>query len=102
METTTLPFPSKEFSDIWEEWIQYRKERKFAKYAPTGLKRTFNKLLDDCNSIEATAIKMIEQAMAMSWQGIHPLKNNYGQNQSVATNWGVATKVNGNTVSTPL
>lgn len=74
-----LPFPEKEFADKWAEWIQYRRERRLATYVPTGLKRTFTKLVNDSGNNVKTAILIIEQAMGCNWQGLHPLKQNFNE-----------------------
>ncbi len=35
-----------EFHAAWNEWILYRKERKFSPYKPIGLSALFSKLID--------------------------------------------------------
>ncbi len=70
-----MSFQSPEFKLIWDEWIQYRKERKLPKYVPTGLKRTLAALFEDSGGNESVAIKMIEQSIKHNWQGIFKLKN---------------------------
>ncbi len=42
-----LPFEGPEFAAMWAEWLQYRRENRWKAFTPTGLKRTFNKLLVD-------------------------------------------------------
>jgi hypothetical protein len=69
------PFSSERFLKTWDTWIQYRNERKIAKYQPTGLQACLKMLAEDSEGDEETAIKMIENAIAKSWQGIFPLKN---------------------------
>jgi hypothetical protein len=71
-----LPFQEPEFAAIWKEWLQYRKERRIANYTPTGLKRAFNKLVKDSGGNCELAIGMIDNAIANSWIGIFPLKQN--------------------------
>jgi uncharacterized protein YdaU (DUF1376 family) len=75
-DTKDIPLPFKEptFAVIWAEWLQYRRESRFKAFTPTGLKRTFNKLLVDSGGDCGVAIEMIDNAMAKCWQGIHPLK----------------------------
>lgn len=68
-------FTSNKLKEAWEEWLQYRKERRLPKYTPTGIKRTFAHLLQISNGIEQTAIEIINQSIAQNWQGLFPLKN---------------------------
>lgn len=69
-----LPFFGPEFRTAWENWLQYRKERKLAKYVPTGLKATFSKLIKDSHNNEQKAVKIIENAISCNWHGLHGLK----------------------------
>jgi hypothetical protein len=71
-----LPFNSLEFINAWQDWTQYRRERKLPKYVPTGLKRTFTKLFKDSGGNEKTAIEMIEYSMSQNYQGIFKQSNN--------------------------
>lgn len=70
----SLPFPSEEFKTTWNEWIEYRKERKLPKYVPRGLKMTFSKLVRESDNDEQTAIKMVENSMEQNYQGIFKIK----------------------------
>jgi hypothetical protein len=81
-DTKDIPLPFKEpaFAVIWAEWLQYRRESRFKAFTPTGLKRTFNKLLVDSGGDCRIAIEMIDNAMAKSWQGIHPLNQKINGN----------------------
>lgn len=79
-----LPWPSDNFREAWAEWLQYRKERSLARYTPTGLKRTFTELIKDSVGDEAIAIKIIHKSIAMSYQGLFPLKD-----EAVATFRGI-------------
>ncbi len=84
MEAIKLPFSSKEFEETWQEWLQYRKERKLPKYVPTGLKRTFTHLKNIADNNEKTAIAIINQSMANNYQGFFSLQiiNNGHTNNS--------------------
>jgi len=73
-----IPFNNEGFIEKWAEWLQYRKERRLAAYVPTGLKKTFTKLLHDSQNDVNIAMQIIDQAIANSWQGLHPLKADYG------------------------
>lgn len=76
-----LPWNDDQFIEKWSEWLQFRSERRLARYVPTGLKRTFSMLIRDSNNNVQTAIAMIDQSLEKGWQGIFPLKQqNNGQN----------------------
>lgn len=83
-----IPFTDENFLQKWQEWLQYRKERRLATYTPTGLKRTFNKLVEDSQNDFRLAIQIIDQSLAMGWQGLFPIKaiNNAAHIQSVTNN----------------
>lgn len=69
-----LPFFTPEFRQAWEEWLEYRSQRKLPKYVPVGLKATFSKLIKDSHNNEQKAIAIIQRALAGNWQGLHPDK----------------------------
>jgi len=69
------PFKSSNFDSKWQEWLDYRKQRKLPKYVPSGLKKTFSHLAQLSGGNELVAIQIIEQSMANGWQGLFNLKN---------------------------
>lgn len=71
-------FTSNEFKEAWEEWLQYRKERKLSKYTPTGLKRTLTMLMNISDGDEKKAIAYIHFSIAQNYQGIYS-DPNYGK-----------------------
>jgi hypothetical protein len=80
------PFDSHGFIEIWNAWKQYRKE--IGKPIKSALSEQ-QALLDLQKYGEDTAIKMIRQSIANSWQGIFPLKTNTnGQQKSAGGNTG--------------
>jgi len=76
----SIPFQEQAFIDKWNEWLQYRKERRLATYVPTGLKRTFNKLVMDSGNDYKIAIQIIDQSLSNSWQGLFQLKTTFNGN----------------------
>lgn len=72
---TELPFNSLEFQQAWDEWLQFRKERKLPKYVPVGIKKTLTALVNKSGNCEEVAIKMIEQSIEQNWQGIFEIKS---------------------------
>ena len=69
-----LPWHDVDFINKWQEWLQYRAERKLARYVPTGLKRTFTKLKEDSGDNPKVAVQIIDQSLAYGWQGLFKLK----------------------------
>jgi len=69
-----LPFNDVDFINKWQEWLQYRAERKLARYVPTGLKRTFTKLFQDSGGSPQVAVAIIDQSLGNGWQGLFPIK----------------------------
>lgn len=74
-EEIPLPFTDVAFLEKWKEWLQYRKERRLAAYAPTGLKSTFARLKKMCRDDPKIAAEIIEQSLANGWQGLFELKS---------------------------
>lgn len=69
-----LPFTDENFISKWQEWLQYRKERRLATYTPTGLKATFTKLKRISLESPMIAIQIIDQSLENGWQGLFELK----------------------------
>lgn len=68
-------FDSDELKEVWNTWIEFRKEKKFTSYVPTGLKMTITKLRKMANGNEKTMIGIIQQSMTgKGWEGFWPLK----------------------------
>jgi len=84
------PFKSKEFDEIWEIWIDERKQQKRKKYTPRGEQATLHNLQKISNNDEKTAIKIIQQSITQGWQGLFALKTAAKRNQlnaEQALNW---------------
>ena len=69
-----LPWGSKEFEDIWNEWKADRKERRIKNYTHRGELAALHKLYNETNGDEQHAIESIQLAIANQWQGIFPRK----------------------------
>lgn len=80
-EDILLPFSEVEFFNKWQEWLLYRKQRRFAAYTPIGLNRTFEQLFKDAGGNVNVAIQIIDQSIGKSWQGLFALKNQQNGNQ---------------------
>jgi hypothetical protein len=75
---THLPFGPL-FAQKWAEWLQYRTERKLAKYRPMGLKMALKRIVRESNDTETIAIDMLDYSMEMNYQGI--FKRKYATHQ---------------------
>lgn len=71
---TELPFGPL-FAQKWAEWLEYRKERKFKKYGPIGLKMALKRIWRESGNNEAEAVDMLQFSMEMNYQGIFKRKN---------------------------
>ena len=84
------PFKSKEFNEIWDIWIDERKQQKRKKYTERGEQATLHNLQKISNNDEKTAIKIIQQSITQGWQGLFALKggaNRKQLNAEQALNW---------------
>lgn len=72
-----LPFDHDGFIEKWQEWLQYRKERRLAAYTPTGLKATFTRLKRISQDDPAVAMQIIDQSLETGWQGLFELKQQF-------------------------
>ena len=68
------PFNSKEFDEIWDIWIDERKQQKRKKYTERGEKATLHNLQKISNNNEKQAIKIIKQSITQGWAGLFALK----------------------------
>jgi hypothetical protein len=75
---TELPFGPL-FAQKWAEWLQYRTERKLAKYRPMGLKMALKRIVRESNDTETIAVDMLDFSMEMNYQGI--FKRKYATHQ---------------------
>ena len=84
------PFNSKEFNEIWDIWIDERKQQKRKKYTKRGEQATLHNLQKISNNDEKTAIKIIQQSITQGWQGLFALKGGAKRNKldaEQAFNW---------------
>ena len=68
------PFNSKEFDEIWDIWIDERKQQKRKKYTERGEKATLHNLQKISNNNEKQAIKIIKQSITQGWAGLFAVK----------------------------
>ena len=68
------PYKSKEFDEIWDIWIDERKQQKRKKYTERGEKATLHNLQKISNNNEKQAIKIIQQSITQGWAGLFAVK----------------------------
>lgn len=69
-----FPFDSIAFKSKWEIWKLYRAERKI-QYKGSISEQAALKKLSEISGDEQTAIKIIDESISNSWQGLFELKN---------------------------
>lgn len=74
-EDVIFPFDSPNFNEMWNIWIEYRKQRKEKPYVPIGLQAVLTRLAKDSNGDESEAIEIIKFSMSKNWTGLYPERN---------------------------
>ena len=89
-EEVVLPFESDDFKNIWEIWLDERKQQKRKKYTARGEQAALHNLQKISNNNEKQAIKIIQQSITQGWQGLFALKGATNRNElnaEQALNW---------------
>ena len=76
--TTTIiyPFDSEKFKNMWDIWKDYKRQQFNFKYKNQYSEQAeLKKLANLAQNEEHTAIQHIEEAIAGTWKGFHPIKN---------------------------
>jgi hypothetical protein len=71
-----LSFALNSFQPILYDWICYRKEIKKSFKSIKSVQAAYKQLYELSDGNPQTAMKIVEQSIASSWQGLFPLKNN--------------------------
>lgn len=77
-----LSFASQSFQSILYEWVCYRKEIKKSFKSIKSIQAAYKQLYELSDGNPQTAMKIVEQSIASSWQGLFPLKNDNNRNNS--------------------
>lgn len=85
-----LPF-NEPFAQAWDEWLQYRKERRLPSYKPVGLKKTLTRLIQLADNSESEAIKIIDYSISQNYQGLFKEKS-YGLTINQPSTTGTSAK----------
>lgn len=84
IEEFVLPFGDR-FKQSWNEWTEYRKQRRLPKYTPIGFKKTMTMIVNLSDNNEDTAIEMINNSISNNYQGlfkVKPIQNVKGTDSS--------------------
>lgn len=83
------PFELPEFCQIWDLWIDYRKEKHLSAYKKIGEQSALKKLSEKSNGNFQTAKLIIDESISNNWQGLFELKNkNNGRGEKFdGKNW---------------
>ena len=82
-----LSFALNSFQPILYEWICYRKEIKKSFKSIKSVQAAYKQLYELSDGNPSIAMKIVEQSIASSWQGLFPLKqndknrNNFGERE---------------------
>ena len=79
-----LSFASASFQPILYEWVCYRKEIKKSFKSIKSIQAAYKQLYELSDGNPVTAMKIVEQSIASSWQGLFQLK----QNDNIRNNFG--------------
>jgi len=88
MKQFDLSFVDSNFIDIFNEFIQFRKDLKKPFKTMQGIRGCYNNLIELSNNNPDTAKLIVKQSIANEWQGLFPIKNNQsGYNQKPRSNY---------------
>ena len=75
-----LSFATESFQSILYEWVCYRKEIKKSFKSIKSVQAAYKQLYELSDGNPVIAMKIVEQSIASSWQGLFPLKNDNNRN----------------------
>lgn len=75
-------FVAPEFREIWQDYMEYRKERRIAYKSEKTERIAYNKMIKMCGGNPDTARDIIERAILGQWQGLYETKDGNGNNQA--------------------
>lgn len=83
-----LSFALNSFQPILYDWVCYRKEIKKSFKSIKSVQAAYKQLYELSDGNHQIAMKIVEQSIASSWQGLFPLKNDNRNNFSKRTEAG--------------
>lgn len=69
-----LSFVSSEYMEAFQEWLDYKKERKDTYKTQMGVKKCYSLLLNLSGNNPAVAKQIVDQSIANNWAGLFELK----------------------------
>ena len=75
-----LSFALNSFQPILYDWVCYRKEIKKSFKSIKSVQTAYKQLYELSDGNPQIAMKIVEQSIASSWQGLFPLKNDNNRN----------------------
>ena len=75
-----LSFATASFQPVLYEWVCYRKEIKKSFKSIKSVQAAYKQLYELSDGNPVIAMKIVEQSIASSWQGLFPLKNDNNRN----------------------
>jgi DNA-binding transcriptional ArsR family regulator len=81
-----MPFGEDEFVEMWEVWLQERRDRRYKRYTQRGEQAALHDLKKISNDDYKTAIDIIRQSIAKNWQGLFPITESKQQRPKLDAN----------------
>ncbi len=72
-EKMQLDFVEKEFETVFNDWLEYKKDRRQSYKNATSVKLCYKKLKELSNNNPKIAKEIVEESMANNWAGLFPL-----------------------------
>lgn len=70
-------FIQPEFKEVFDLWIQYKKERKETYKSQMSLEQSYKLLLKHSNNSPELAVEVVNQTIGNNWAGLQPLKKQF-------------------------
>ena len=71
-----LSFVDNKFLEVFNTWLEYKKERKENYKSEKSIKMTYDKLVRESNNNPDAATQMVENSIGSNWKGFFPLREN--------------------------
>ena len=85
-----IDFVESEYSECFNDWLQYKKERGQSYKSEKSLKTCYNHLKKIANNNPTTAKEIVEKSIASNYAGLFELKNTKpGQSTNFEDNVGI-------------
>lgn len=84
--TRAIEFVAPEYRETFEEWLQYKKERRDTYRSERALKACYNHLVNLSGNNAETAAAIVQQSIANNWAGLFALKSQNNNEQRNSKN----------------